>query len=431
MKKTGIYLTGLALLILLGGCGKQTQPNTYVEGSDHQYMQVGGGTLNAAVQQVGEDCYVICKGYLYYMDPATGTMLPLCNKADCLHDKEPPLSDTHLTAEELDRLDTCNACVDIYNNINLGIAFSDGYLYCLNSSVPDSDGSKSPALFRCALDGSQKEIVYRWDGHVTISSWLIHRGDLYCIEETYESQENTGVKKIYTLCTLSLIGTMQSPKEIYTPDETLTVQNLSGLLAYGNYIYFDMIAYAPGDDILSEENFMEYMHNKSFVYDIANQQLGEVRPEEMSKYESVQSIVFWQDQIIFNVYDFSDPDKKTLTLYTAGLDGSNVRVLMENAPRQYACDGQYLYLNNLLAAYRDGNNGTFWVYDGNMELIDTFQLPYDNYFGYGRAIGCYPQAYIPIFLPFDEEQTWRLAHWDKSKIGAYNGGMIDVEYIER
>ena len=108
-----------------------------------------------------------------------------------------------------------------------------------------------------------------------------------------------------------------------------------------------------------------------------------------------------------------------------------MRVLMENAPRQYACDGQYLYLNNLLAAYRKGENGIFWAYDSTMKLVDTFQLPYDSYGGYGRAIGGYPQAYVPIFLPWDAEQSWSLAHWDKSKIGTYNGEMIEVEYIVR
>lgn len=430
MKKTLSCLLVL-LFICVCGCSAQESPNTYVEGSDFQYMEVGGGTLNAAVQQVGKDCYMICKGYLYYMDQATGTMLPLCNKADCLHDKEPPLPDTCLAAEGLDRLDKCNACVDIYAEINLGIAYSDGYLYCLNPSVLNKDSSSTPALFRCTMDGSKKEIVYRWDNNVTISSWLIHRGELYYIEETYILQENADVKKIYTLCALSLKGTMQSSKVIYTPDEALTVQNLDGIRAYGNHLYFNMIAYAPGDDVLSEENFMEYMHNKTFVYDTASQQLGEVRPEGMSKYESVQSIAFWQDQIVFNIHDFSDPGKETLTLYTAGLDGSNVRVLMENAPRQYACDGQYLYLNNLLAAYRKGENGIFWAYDSTMKLVDTFQLPYDSYGGYGRAIGGYPQAYVPIFLPWDAEQSWSLAHWDKSKIGTYNGEMIEVEYIVR
>lgn len=341
------------------------------------------------------------------------------------------MPDTCLAAEGLDRLDKCNACVDIYAEINLGIAYSDGYLYCLNPSVLNKDSSSTPALFRCTMDGSKKEIVYRWDNNVTISSWLIHRGELYYIEETYILQENADVKKIYTLCALSLKGTMQSSKVIYTPDEALTVQNLDGIRAYGNHLYFNMIAYAPGDDVLSEENFMEYMHNKTFVYDTASQQLGEVRPEGMSKYESVQSIAFWQDQIVFNIHDFSDPGKETLTLYTAGLDGSNVRVLMENAPRQYACDGQYLYLNNLLAAYRKGENGIFWAYDSTMKLVDTFQLPYDSYGGYGRAIGGYPQAYVPIFLPWDAEQSWSLAHWDKSKIGTYNGEMIEVEYIVR
>ena len=95
-KRCGLFIISV-LFILTCGCGSRELPNTYVEGSDFQYMQVGSGA--ATVQQTEDGCYVIRNGYLYYIEEGTDIRLPLCSKADCLHDKEAKIPLLHTKKE--------------------------------------------------------------------------------------------------------------------------------------------------------------------------------------------------------------------------------------------------------------------------------------------------------------------------------------------
>lgn len=157
----------LAFVLLLYSCGTQALPNSYIPNSDHQYMQVGSGA--ATVQQTEDGCYVIRNGYLYYIEEGTDILLPLCSKADCLHDKEAKIPLLHTKKEEQERLDKCNACVDAMEMDDATICYSDGYLYCLNPIARiEGIGYMLPALYRCAPDGSQKELIRYWSEDVQI-----------------------------------------------------------------------------------------------------------------------------------------------------------------------------------------------------------------------------------------------------------------------
>lgn len=431
MKKKTSALSFLvsAFVLLLYSCGTQTLPDSYISNSDCQYMQVGAEA--ATVQQTEDGCYVIRNGCLYYIEEGTDILLPLCNKADCLHDKEEKIPLLHTKQEEQERLDKCNACVDAMEMDDATICYSNGYLYCLNPIARiEGIGYMLPALYRCAPDGSQKELIRYWSEDVQITDWCVHRGELYYVEQKYVSVED-GVKRMCSLCAVPIKDVNHQPNVIFETDEALEVITLNRLTCYGNYLYFALIAYAPGDEPLTGENASEHLYRKTFVYDISDKQIGEIRAPGMTKYQVIQGLDFWQDRIIFNVYDHMDKEQESAPLYSADLDGSNVEVLMEDVPVQHDTDGQYLYLFDLLTSYRNGEDSTYWAYNSNMELVDTFQVPFDSNYGYGRALGGYPQAYIPIRTVEGEERMWSLAHWDKSKIGTYNGKMIEVEYIVR
>lgn len=420
----------LAFVLLLYSCGTQPLPDSYIPNSDYQYMQVG--SVAATVQQTEDGCYVFCNGYLYFIEEGTDLLLPLCNKADCLHDKEEKIPLTHITLEEQERLDKCNACVDAMESDDATICYSDGYLYCLNPGVRiEGIGDNNSVLFRCAPDGSQKELIHHWSDEIRIIDWCIHRGVLYYVEQKFMSVEDD-VKRICSLYAIPINDLNRKPDVIFETDETLTVITLCGLTCYGNYLYFRVVAYTASDEPLTEETGKEHLYRKYFVYDISDKdkQIGEIGLPDMTKYQMVQGLEFWQDRLIFNVYDYMDPDQESAPLYIANLDGSDIEVLMEDAPVQHDTDGQYLYLYDLYTAFSKGEDGTYWAYNSDLELVDTFHVPFDNH-SYGWVLGGYPQAYIPLRTFEGDEIMWRLAHWDKSKIGAYNGGTIDVEYIER
>lgn len=419
----------LAFVLLLYSCGTQALPNSYIPNSDHQYMQVGSGA--ATVQQTEDGCYVIRNGYLYYIEEGTDILLPLCSKADCLHDKEAKIPLLHTKKEEQERLDKCNACVDAMEMDDATICYSDGYLYCLNPIARiEGIGYMLPALYRCAPDGSQKELIRYWSEDVQITDWCVHRGVLYYVEQKFASAKD-GVRRMCSLYAIPIKGMNHRPDVIFETEETLEVMTLNRLACYGDYLYCTLIAYASGNEPLTEENAIEYLYRKTFVYTISDRQIGEIKAPGMTKYQVIQGLDFWQDRIIFNVYDYMNKDQGCAPLYIADLDGSDVQVLIEDAPVQHETDGQYLYLFDLHTSYRNGEDSTYWTYNSDMELVDTFQVPFDSNYGYGRALGGYPQAYIPIRTIQGEERMWSLAYWDKSKIGTYNGGMIEVEYITR
>ena len=68
---------------------------------------------------------------------------------------------------------------------------------------------------------------------------------------------------------------------------------------------------------------------------------------------------------------------------------------------------------------------TFWVYDENMKLVDTFLVP-DTADGlFDPPLGNQDTQY----LHFQDEEKWGLQIWDKSLIGTYHGSAYQQEEI--
>ena len=70
--------------------------------------------------------YLYHNGFIYYLQEGGDMILPLCNKADCLHDQE----------TNLERIKECNASVDSYAEglvwqDNVGIAKCGDFIYCM------------------------------------------------------------------------------------------------------------------------------------------------------------------------------------------------------------------------------------------------------------------------------------------------------------
>ena len=258
-------------------------------------------------------------------------------------------------------------------------------------------------------------------------------GGLYYVEQKYRITDDIS-KVVYSLNALPLTGPVLRPETIYTVDEKIYTFSLNRPTAYGNYLYFTVLGDTEGPDIVTEENYLDYLYLKTFVYDIRDGQLGEIGLPNMTAYEAVSNVVFWQDQIVFRVSDFSDTKKDTYTFYSAALDGSDPTVLLEDFPLWYLLsDGQYLYATDVEEAYKNGERGTCWVYDKNMELVDTFQFPDVNYFASPLCAG--QTAYWPFAYGEESQKQGKtgfgLMRWDKSKIGTYNGGVIEYTEIVR
>ena len=100
-KIAAVFCAAILLAMLCTACQSKELPDTYVEGSDYQYMQLESKRFFMKQSQGSKGLYVLHGNYIYFLDESSDTILPLCNKADCLHDKE----------TDPEKYSYCNACV--------------------------------------------------------------------------------------------------------------------------------------------------------------------------------------------------------------------------------------------------------------------------------------------------------------------------------
>ena len=135
MRRIKTYLI-IVNLIFLTGCANKAMPDTYVENYDYQYRQWSDSIAFPKVQQGSDNIvYIYKNGFIYYMEEGNDVLVPLCNKVDCLHDRE----------TDQQKIKECNASVDLEElaNINpdkdIAIAKCGDYLYCIPLSCYETD----------------------------------------------------------------------------------------------------------------------------------------------------------------------------------------------------------------------------------------------------------------------------------------------------
>ena len=135
--------------------------------------------------------------YVYKYDPKTKVNAPLCNKANCLHDKE----------SDKTKIKSCNAYYpyieegQISNSI---IVYEVGYIYLAGESR-DWAGSDRNELWRIKADGSERTLIKSF----ARPQWnqIIHRGYYYYTEHITMKTE------IYSSYSKSLIRLMGMEKK--------------------------------------------------------------------------------------------------------------------------------------------------------------------------------------------------------------------------
>ena len=88
-----VVLMSILSVSILTGCGEKANEisyaNKYVFGQDSQENCIG--TQGVASLAESKDCYYYVNSensFLYVIDKKTRKCMPLCNKTNCLHDKE-------------------------------------------------------------------------------------------------------------------------------------------------------------------------------------------------------------------------------------------------------------------------------------------------------------------------------------------------------
>lgn len=418
MKKSILYsLTLFSLILILGGCSaKETDlPNTYVEGSDYQYMQNSGFQFFQNWNKGEKGYYFLYDHFIYFLDEETETIVPLCNRPDCLHDKE----------TSKDKKEQCNAYADNYMEGHSGIAYCNGSVYYLANGTLDTN----TVLYRLAEDGSEKEQIFQWEEEdKNIMQWIVHRDIFYYVSQRYITEDGT-IRVEYKMNSLPLTGsgTAQS-RDFFTADPDIEVLSCGNIRAYGNYLYFTITGMWIDEE--TGEGDPDAYYIDTFVYDISNDETRVLRAEDFPETPSVPGVTFWQDRLLFSLTgaDSSPQYSEPVAWYTAALDGSDLKLFRDDVPYEYnfSSDGKYLYMNNSFAV----DNGLsdeeeiYLVYDSNGEQIDSFRLPFDSYLAIAPGD---PDRYYSVY--YTDDSQWGVMYWDKSGIGSYHGNEFQVTDI--
>ncbi len=410
---------------MLAGCSKSL-PDTYQEGSDYQYME---RHAFSAYHQTGEKAHYFAYGhYIYYMDKEEKVLLPLCGKADCLHDRE----------TDFEKIQGCNAYMET-ESVDTGISYCNGDLYYVEKITGGKD-----ALYRISADGTKKEQVYQWGKDINVEEWMIHRDVLYYAEHMY-LPEKDGTAERYALKALSLSGHVKNPEAIYTVDGNMNVMTVGDLQAYGNFLYFQVHAYEKSEEEITDDNYLKYQYLKTFIYNMKKGEVSELTLPDTEKDDIIQGVVFWQGRILVGPYNPHVGYMKPVPWYIADLDGSNAEMFMEDVGQglMFHSDGKYLYLSNINMVWRgyDKSEECYKIYNKDLNLVDTVKLPFKPPFG-DVSVGTSESMYLNYEKTKSgkkeedggeekmEKDEWGVMYWDKGNIGSYHGDAFEMTHIK-
>ncbi len=404
MKKLSIIFLAIILFSAFCGCANNSSSpeqklnaaeikanissKYYNYKTDCQFGKTNSPTPQFATK--GEDGYYIVtdNGYLLYTDITSGTVTPLCNKPNCMHDTN-----------------KCYAFISSSDNI----AYNNGYIYYDYLASDDNSNEYGTSVRRIAADGSgSSETVYNCDHN--IYDWIVHRGNLYiavCEFDPNHKNSEFGRSKL----TQIPIDDPKNASLLYDSQEYLPFASFSYLAAFDRYVYFDT------DYQNKKEDIVETLYS----YDIKTKKLNEILLPN-GKSCNASYIYPLADKLIF---------KYKTDIYQCGLNGKNVKKVMtlDSKYRQIFTDGTYLYEDNTTffsasdyLNIKKEDSRVLKVYDENFKLVDTLDLGDFNY----SLCPCDDKYFI-----FSDEDEDNFYYLDKAQIGGLNGSEWEKTALEK
>ena len=434
MKQAKSILCMIIFMIMISGCSKEKiqYTDTYIPKQDMQYMHYENFGINTV--ETEEGYYKLINQFLYFIDKKTMTAVPLCDKAECLHEQDTSRNKTE-----------CNAYAG-YNN--MGQLFYDGnFLYVLRDVYhKDDSDTYITELWRISMDGTTKDKVCGLPKEEEVFCWMLHRESVYYVtEKEGEDGKIHKVLKYFQLKDTDNIKTIKMFDDIYNG----CVQDIQ---AYGNYVYLYLTGnnkdIESGETDIEEnetEDFSETIVNRWVCYNIVTGEMKELftdQTEDGKRTKMVQYIDFWQDKLLAKYFYLDEKAQKLEEagqIYQYQLDGSQKEILLKTDDQydKYRTDENYLYVYNFWRkSVADGKEKPkMTVYDKKGNQVDEMEMPMEAYADIeGGSSGCF-------FYDFQTEEKMVIAYIDKSKIGTYHGkkmeavgcyeSEVDTEFIEK
>lgn len=421
--KKGIQkmLACILTITCLTGCTKKELPDSYVAGSDFQYMHMLEESGVSFWQNGKDGKFFLAGGYIYFMDKDKN-IVPLCNKADCLHNRE-----TDETKKK-----NCNAYTGLFQyDGQQKIVYQDGYVYfmSLDTSTEQSD-FRGYILQRTKEDGSEKESLKEWK-KCNINDWIIHRGVCYYVEQVYVTDETKNeVEDRFSVKSFAL-KYPEKEKTVYKPKKEWYVLTAQWLQAYGNYVYFGLAAYdRKVIHMVNEKNNKDYLMMPEWSYQINTGELNEITIPELKKGIDTGYFVMWKDCLLISPYDQQEEENAKNDIYITDLDGAKPQKVMKGIEQstKFFSDGKYLYMTNIINVEK-GIEKTcrVQVLDDKYKEIDSFVLPQKVNLEWSFEIGSSDE--FTFFVISDDKKSMEIQICDKGKIGSLHGKELPLETV--
>ena len=145
------------------------------------------GILGNKIYDSPDGYYFLMNNYLMFADKNLEQPVFVCNKAECLHNKE--------TAENKVN---CDAFFGGANSVR----YYNGKIYVLAYSLPNPDKYQT-SISELDIDGSNRKVIYSSKNY--INTMIIHQGNTYLYEEKYSvDSENTNVSSVASIVKFDL-----------------------------------------------------------------------------------------------------------------------------------------------------------------------------------------------------------------------------------
>ena len=182
----------------------------------------------------GENYYFVRNGFLYAIDKKAQECYPLCNRSDCLHDKE----ETYTLRQE---------CTAFLNSTDDKVVYNNGFLYyCIYDEEYDQDGNRHSAdrICRISVDTTEREIIYTTIDYA-VFNFRVHRGYIYMEAAKWAPDEedpmggNSASQDKAELLRVALDG--QGEAEVFVPyneyKKEYMYMQIGETKFYGNHLF--------------------------------------------------------------------------------------------------------------------------------------------------------------------------------------------------
>lgn len=383
-----IFLSLIFLLLAFAGCSKPAQPNEGKFTDSQEYLIDPVDEVNMCESE--DSCYYLYNNFIYVIDKKSHKATVLCNKSDCLHDRE----------------SNYIKCSGYFSCSGAKVLrYYDGNLYVSgNEERRDKDGNLHfySQIYRVSSDGANRELVYETD-EMEIFNFKTHRGYIYITASKYDEEGNSGSNSA-NLYRLPIDGQNAQRLKVkyYDKRRDFSDKNSEGFSVsrqhiFGNYMY---IRY-------------EGRENGKAIDNLARVNLNTLKSEEIGKNLNLTL----PDFTVLNDKLYYVSDQK---LYSANTDGKGEKLEKDLSSYGYkggytvfAADGKNVVVNCYNSDDASENtNGNQMLFNPKTKTTDYIEIPYNS------NIGGTPDCLLLSGENTDENNA--LYYVDKTKLNTEN-----------